>query len=428
MNTQTSSFSYLEPSDIRLSKVRLRHHSAALADIPGAVTKALSPLCDKLRPGMRIAITAGSRGIRNMDIIVRTVAEYVSSRGASPFVIPAMGSHGGATAQGQKELLAGYGITEASVSAPIISSMEVVQIGTTPGEPHIPVFMDKNAWESDGVIVVNRVKPHTDFHGTHESGVVKMMTIGLGKHRQALEMHRHGSAGLRDYIPEVSRVVAASGRILGALGIVEDGYDNTSIVRFAQGMEIFDMDRELLVTARENIPRLPFDDLDLLIVDEIGKNYSGTNLDTNVIGRIAVADETDGKPFCRVIVALDLSEKSHGNALGVGLADVVTERLRSRIDWKATYENVITSGFLKRGFLPVVQETDRDAVRTGIRGLGRAATAHDIRLARIRNTLRLDEIWISDALKAEFSAEDYVGENTTDIPLSFDENGIIMPF
>ena len=428
MSETASGFRKLQPADIRMTKVRLHHRNAPLEDIPEAVRAQLSALKGTLRPGMRIAITAGSRGISNMALIIRSIAEFVRACGAEPFVIPAMGSHGGATAQGQAAVLAGYGITEDYVGAPIVSSMEVVRIGTTEGEPAIPVFMDRNAWESDGVIVVNRVKPHTDFHGVHESGVVKMMTIGLGKHRQALEMHRHGASGLRDYIPRVTKTVIESGKILGALGIVEDGYDHTSRLAFAQGMEIFDMDRRLLEEARENIARLPFEQLDLLIVDEMGKNYSGTSLDTNVIGRLCIRGEQDAAPFCRRIVTLDVSDESHGNALGVGLSDVITARLRDKIDWDVTLENVITSGFLERGFLPIVQDTDLAAIATAIRGIGRAVTADTIRLARIKNTLSLDEIWVSEALKKDFDPADRVSAETTDVPLRFDADGNIGVF
>ncbi len=428
MNESSNGFERLLPTSIRMSKVKLYHEYAPLENVPDAVQNELSILRDVLHPGMRIAITAGSRGISNMALIIRSIADFVRSCGADPFVIPAMGSHGGANAKGQTEVLAGYGITEEYVGCPILSSMEVVLIGTTEGEPAIPVFMDKNAWESNGVIVVNRVKPHTDFHGYHESGVVKMMTIGLGKHRQALEMHRHGASGLRDYIPRVTKVVIQSGKILGALGIVEDGYDNTSQLAFAQGMDIFDMDHRMLEQARKNIAKLPFDQLDLLVVDEMGKNYSGTNLDTNVIGRLCIRGEEDGTPFCRRIVTLDISDESHGNALGVGLSDVVTSRLRDKIDWNATLENVITSGFLERGFLPIVQDTDQKAIATALRGIGRAVAADTIRMVRIKSTLSLDEIWISEALKNDFRPDDYVGAETTNILLSFDETGSIQTF
>lgn len=411
------------PTELKLARVPLPQFHAPLENVAISTLQTLARLQGIVRPGMRIAIAVGSRGISNLSLIVRTTVEFLRAQGAQPFIIPAMGSHGGGTAEGQEAILAGYGITEQNVHAPVRATMEVVQIGYTSGEPSIPVFMDRYAWNADGVLIINRVKPHTDFHGEHESGIVKMLTIGLGKHRQALQMHRYGADGLRDFIPHVSRVVIESGKLLGALGILEDGYDNTSRVSFALPEEIFSLDHELLVHARRSIARLPFDDIDLLIVDCMGKDYSGTGLDTNVIGRTRIRGYTDTAPHCRRIVTLDLSPASHGNALGVGLSDVVTRRLADKIDWHITQENVITSGFLERGFLPVVCETDRTAIAVGLMGIGRPVNPGSVRVVRIRNTLALNEAWVSPALLrelAEAAAEP--------VPLSFDALGCISPF
>lgn len=415
-------------SEIQMSKVKLHHALAPLDDIEAAVTREMQGLEGAITPGMRIAITVGSRGISQIDRIVRCVVDDLRRRGAEPFIIPAMGSHGGATAQGQTEVLHSYGISEETVHAPIRATMEVVQIGVTEGQPEIPVFMDRLAWEADGVLAINRVKPHTDFHGPHESGIVKMLTIGLGKHRQALEMHQYGSEGLRDYIVRVSRQVVKSGKILGALGILEDGYDNTSRIVLARGEDIFLQDAALLEQSRQYIAKLPFDNLDLLIIDCMGKNFSGTGLDTNVIGRMCIRGQADGQPSCRRIVTLDLSPESHGNALGIGLSDVVTKRLLDRVDWNATLQNVLTSGFLERGFTPIVQNTDRDAVAVGLRCLGRKTDAEDVRIVRIPNTLDLEYAWISPALLREWKIA-YPGETYGQLqPLSFDHEGNIMPF
>lgn len=411
------------PTDLKLARITLRQFHAPLEDVEFSTLQALARLKGSIHPDMRIAIAVGSRGISNLALIVRTTVEFLRMQGAQPFIIPAMGSHGGGTAEGQEAVLAGYGITEQNVHAPIRATMEVVQLGHTTGEPSIPVFMDRFAWESDGVLVINRVKPHTDFHGEHESGIVKMLTIGLGKHRQALQMHRYGADGLRDYIPRVSQIVVESGKLLGALGILEDGYDNTACLSFALPEEIFALDSKLLTQARLSIARLPFDDIDLLIVDCMGKDYSGTGLDTNVIGRMRIRDCADNAPHCRRIVTLDLSSASHGNALGVGLSDVVTRRLVDKIDWHITQENVITSGFLERGFLPVVRETDREAIAAGLMSIGRPVNADSVRAVRIRNTLALNEAWVSPALLHELS------ENAAEfIPLSFDASGRICPF
>lgn len=415
-------------SEIRLSKIKLQHTLAPLADVEAAVRQEMQGVREDVRPGMRVAITVGSRGIHQIARIVACAVDELRAMGAEPFIIPAMGSHGGATAQGQTEVLRSYGVDEAHVHAPVCATMEVVQIGETEGEPRIPVFMDRLAWEADGVLAINRVKPHTDFHGPHESGIVKMLTIGLGKHRQALEMHQYGAAGLRDYIVRVSREVVRSGKVLGALGILEDGYDNTSRVVLARGEDIFTKDAELLEQSRQYMAKLPFADLDLLIIDCMGKNYSGTGLDTNVIGRLCIRGQEDGKPFCRRIVTLDLSEESHGNALGIGLSDVVTRRLLDRVDWDATMQNVLTSGFLERGFVPIVQNTDRDAVAVGLRCLGRKATAEDARIVRIANTLDLEYAWVSPALLREWSAVHPGIPCREPEPLRFDREGRIMPF
>lgn len=418
----------MNASQIRLGKVELHHALAPLEDIEGAVARELQGLRDAVHPGMRIAVTVGSRGIQNIALIVRCVVDFLRQCGAEPFIIPAMGSHGGATAQGQTAVLHSYGVTEETVHAPIRATMEVVRIGQTEGEPAIPVFMDRYAWEADGVVAVNRVKPHTDFHGPHESGIVKMLTIGLGKHRQAMEMHQYGAQGLRDYIQRVSREVIRSGKILGALGIVEDGHDNTSRVALARGEDIFTLDAQMLEQARQSMARLPFTDLDLLIIDCMGKNFSGTGLDTNVIGRLCIRGQADGTPNCRRIVTLDLSEESHGNALGIGLSDVVTRRLVDKVDWQATLENVLTSGFLERGFVPIVQNTDREAVNAALRGLGRKVGPDQARIVRIPNTLDLQYAWVSPALLQELAQKDPSAGEAAVQPLTFDEAGRIMPF
>lgn len=411
------------PTELKLARVALTQTCAPLRDVEQSTRTSLAPLRGSIRPGMRVAVAVGSRGISNLALIVRTAVDFLRAQGAEPFIIPAMGSHGGGTAAGQEAVLAGYGITEQTAHAPVRATMEVVSLGFTEGTPRIPVFMDRFAFESDGVLVINRVKPHTDFHGEHESGIVKMLTIGLGKHRQALQMHSYGADGLRDYIPRVSRVVIESGKLLGALGILEDGCDNTSRVAFARPEEIFALDSELLAQARRSIARLPFDDLDLLIVDCMGKDYSGTGLDTNVIGRMRIRGSEDTVPHCRRVVTLDLSPASHGNALGVGLADVVTRRLVDKIDWRVTQENVVTSGFLERGFLPIVCETDQAAVGVGLRGLGRPVDPESVRAVRIRNTLALGEAWVSPALLRELP--DVQAEASA---LTFDSAGNICMF
>jgi len=394
--------------DIRLHDVALHHHSAPLPDVAAKLTREFASIEGLVKPGKRIAITAGSRGIGNMALIIQTLVSEIHKRDAQAFIVPAMGSHGGATAEGQRAVLHAYGITEKSVGAPIVSSMEVDCLGSTEGDPDIPVWMDRAANASDGVIAVNRVKAHTDFHGTHESGIVKMLAVGLGKHQQAAQMHAYGAAGLRDHIPKVSKKVIESGKILAALAILEDGYDNTADLAFATGDDIFSLDSAFLERSRRMMARLPFEEIDVLVVEQIGKDISGTGMDTNVIGRMGIPGQQDAPPHIRRIVALDITPASHGNALGIGLADITTRKLADRIDWSATNQNVITSGFLSRGFLPIVMDTERAAIQLALDTCG-CTNADALRMARIKNTLDLSRAQVSKALLSGLESPRHYG-------------------
>lgn len=410
---------------VNLAKIYL--HNEIVPDIPAKIRDEFQTIVNGLHPGMKIAVTVGSRGISNIKLIVKTVIDCLLEERTNPFIVPAMGSHGGATAEGQRELLAGYGITEETMGVPIRSSMEVVKIEEITEPVFLPVYMDKYAWEADGVLGIGRVKCHTDFHGSHESGIVKMFTIGLGKQAQALAVHAYGSNGLRDYIPLVSRRIIQSGKVLGALAILEDGYDHTADLKFAKPEDIFRIDAEFLVRSKEMIARLPFEEIDVLIVDMMGKEISGTGLDTNVIGRIRIPEQEDGRPLCHKIVVLNLSEASHGNALGVGLADVIPRSLADSIDWNVTNENVITSGFLQRGFLPVVAENDEEAVSIALRTCGKPMDGN-LKVARIQSTLNLEKVYVSDALLDDLMKTgkgEYLGRREM---LSFDKNGKIADF
>ncbi|HYE32204.1 MAG TPA: DUF2088 domain-containing protein [Methylomirabilota bacterium] len=352
-----------------------------------------------------IAIAVGSRGIANLAQIVRQSVRVLSSWGCSPFIVPAMGSHGGATAQGQAELLASYGITEESMGCPVRSSMEVVEIPTSLG---FGVYMDALANAADGVLIINRIKPHTDFHGRYESGLVKMAVIGLGKERQAHQIHCYGTHGLRDLVPQAAHEILSRGKIVAGLAIVENAYDETAIIEAIPAQEIEGREPELLAVAKGNMPRLPVEDLDVLIVDELGKNISGTGMDTNIIGRIRIPTEREPEsPRIRAIMVDSLTPESHGNATGMGLADVVTERLRAAIDWEATYTNIVTSGFADRGKLPVVRRTAREAYEFAVRTCGMVAP-EKLRVVRIKNTLHLGECWVSASVAQELSAREEV--------------------
>lgn len=402
----------------RLARVQQLFDVSQIDDIPGEVQKQLrqSGISDRVRPGMRIAITAGSRGIANIATIIAAAVAELKSRGAEPFIVPAMGSHGGATAEGQREMLAGFGITEDNVGAPIVSSMEVDQIGVTPSG--VKVFIDHEANQADGILVVNRVKAHTAFKAPNESGLVKMMGIGLGKCYGADTYHRHP---LGPTLLEVGRVVVKNAKIIGGLGIVENSRDQTWKLAAALPDDIEELDRNLLVEANQLLPRVPFDELDILVVEEMGKNISGTGMDLNVIGmwrRIG----GEQKPFYKYIIVLDLTEESHGNALGVGMADLTTRRLVDKIDFKAMYTNVITTNFFQTGKIPVTMETDRDAIEVALKTFDPAT----VRMVRIKNTLELEHIWVSESLLPEVRKQPRLAIVDDPKPLAFDETGRLI--
>jgi len=383
-----------------LTLERTRAPEPALADPGGEARAALDRL--DLHPsqlqGKRIAVAVGSRGIASLAGIVRAACQWLLAHGAHPFVFPAMGSHGGATAEGQRQVLAEYGVTPEFLGVEIRSSMDTVKALTTPGG--FPVLMDRHAWESDGVLVINRVKPHTRFAGRIGSGLLKMITIGLGKHRGAVEYHRlanrHGS---QPVIRSVSETVLGSGKILAGLALVENSRHQIAVIRAARPDNVMSLDEELLVLARSFMPRIPFSKLHLLIVDEIGKDVSGAGMDTNVIGR-NLESGTGDAPEIDLIYARDLTEETCGNALGVGLADMVHERLYRKIDYQKMYVNAITSLNPWVARVPMWFSSDREALDFALRLLGSPDPAEQ-RIVSIRNTLSLDRISVSEALASE---------------------------
>ncbi|HRU33256.1 MAG TPA: DUF362 domain-containing protein, partial [bacterium] len=377
----------------------------------------------RIKPGSYIAIAAGSRGIRNIHRIVKATVEVVKEFGGRPFIVPAMGSHGGATAEGQKELLESYGITEEYTGAPIRSSMEVVELPSNGLENK--VYMDKLAYSADGTIVINRIKPHTDFHGDIESGLLKMCVIGLGKHKQAIEIHRFGTYGLKYLIPPTAKRIIEYGNIILGIGIVENAYDETMVISAAKPEDFEREDKRLLDIARGNMPRLPVDKLDLLIVDEMGKDISGAGMDTNIIGRIYIDGETEPeKPKITRIVVTDLTEKAHGNAIGIGLADLTTRRLVNKIDFNATYQNAVTSTFLHRGKIPVIAEDSKTAIEWALMTCG-PIDIPNARIIRIKNTLSLNELYISRSVLEEIKDRIEIIGDFTDI---LDEEGELIKF
>lgn len=394
-----------------------------IPDIEGEVASELARISakDRISPGERVAITVGSRGIANIARIVKAVVSYLKDLGASPFIIPSMGSHGGSTPEGQLEVLAGYGITSESMGVPIIPGTDVVQIGVRAGNK--PVYVDKVAASADKIVVVNRIKAHTDFHGRIESGIIKMLVIGLGNEKGASMIHSEGIAGLRDGIPQAARVILDKLPVAFGIGIIENAYDETSLIRAIPSDQLFVVEPDLLIEAKRRMARLPVEKADLLIVQEMGKDISGSGMDTNIIGRVKIAGEPDlERPVFQMIVVLDLTPGAHGNAIGIGLADFCTKRLADQIDWEAMYVNVITSTFVERGKLPIVCANDRDAIISAL------SVCWDMdpsraRIVYIKNTLKISRIWVSEPLMEELSADYPIEILDSHVRFEFDHQG-----
>ncbi|MGD0803300.1 MAG: lactate racemase domain-containing protein [Candidatus Bathyarchaeia archaeon] len=359
-------------------------------------------LARKISKGQRIAITAGSRGIANIPEILRTVVEEVKAAGGEPFLIPAMGSHGGATPHGQIETLSSLGITEESVCAPIISSMDVDKIGEIKGTP---VYLDRNALAADGIIVVGRIKPHTDFKGEIESGLMKMMAIGLGKQKGAEMIHHNLYEGYHTLLPAAARLIMKKAPIIMGLAILENARHETAKVVVLDPDEFEAAELKLLEEAKNLLARLPFQEIDVLVVEEIGKNISGVGMDTNVTGRFWMQGESDLRaPKIDKIVVLDLSDETHGNAIGIGLADLTTRRVFDKIDYPSTYVNCLTQGTCATGKIPIWLPNDRDAIDTALRVCG-PIDRERARVIIVKNTQEMEYLWISESL-AEVVSED----------------------
>ncbi len=406
---------------------RLRQHFSIeqLEDVFEEISKGFAEHGDRIKPGAKIGIAVGSRGIYQLPNLVKAVVNEVKKRDAIPHIIPAMGSHGGATAEGQQEYLKGYGITEETVGAPVLSNMEVQQLGTV--EPDgMPVYFDKVALSMDGLIMLNRVKAHTDFHDITESGLLKQMAIGFGNHTGAMAIHEYGIYGLAKLIPKAAEIIMEKAPILMGVAVLENAEDTTAKIEVLPKEKIADREKELIIEAKSLMPSLPFGMADVLVVQELGKDISGVGMDSNITGRILVRGEDDSVgPSIYRIVCLDLTEESHHNGLGIGLADVITRRLFNKVDLETTYANVITSGFLERGFIPIIQENDKLSILTALSCCNRKVTMADAKVAFIKNTLDVKELLVSEALLKETKEKEYVevlGEET----LLYDDNDDLL--
>ena len=411
--------------------VRIKQHIEApvVEDIPAAVRGELDEIeaSSLVKRGDRIAITGGSRGVANIDIVIKATVDYLKELGAKPFVVPAMGSHGGATAEGQRDVLAHYGITEQTVGAPIEATMDTVEIGKT--ADGLPVFLDRNAAEADGIVPLNRIKAHTDFKGSIESGLMKMMAIGLGKQRGANMYHRaFFQYGFEHVIRTVSSLMMDTGRVVFGLGLVENAHEHTAKVAAMRPNELIRRERELLVEAKSLMGRLPFDTLDLLVIDWMGKNISGTGMDTNIIGRMMQNFEPEPeKPAILRIFVRDLTEESSGNATGVGLADFTTNRLVEKVDRHATYMNGITGLGPQKSKIPFYYDTDKEAIEVALNTIG-LTPPEEAKVARVESTLTLATLDISEAFieDAKLRSDlEIVGEVKS---FEFDASGNLAPF
>jgi hypothetical protein len=408
-----------------LYHVRQTAPQPTVADVAGEVRQQWlqSPIAKRIKSGDRIAIGCGSRGIRQIDLIVKTTVKAFQEMGAKPFVVAAMGSHGGADSKGQRELLASYHIDEEHLGVPVKTDMDSQQIGVNSwGDP---VWWDRNALAADGVVTVSRIKPHTDYRGNYESGIVKMSVIGLGKREGASQHHRWGWKGLQQMMVESVKVILEKTKFLGGLAILENANEETAELRVVDRDSLLESEPQLLKKSRNLMGKIPFDELDVLVIGEIGKNYSGAGIDPNVVGRLLIetAPEMEtNKPKITRMCCLDLSPESHGNGTGVGIADLTTERLLKSIDPVPFRMNNFTARFLWRSKLPFAFPTDRECIEKSIETCWQPFPER-LQLAIIPNTLEVAELWVSKVLADAARTMPHLKVSQESRPMPFDGNG-----
>ncbi|HRY55437.1 MAG TPA: lactate racemase domain-containing protein [Spirochaetia bacterium] len=405
----------------RMAPVRQSFPDGRLPDLAGAVAAELArpEIAATVRPGMRIAVAVGSRGIDRLPLVIGELVRGLRRAGAEPFVFPAMGSHGGATAEGQLGLLAALGVTEESVGAPVRSSMETLVVGRAPRGQEVHV--DRLAAEADGIVAVGRVKPHTAFRGPYESGIMKMLAIGMGKRRGAEICHAEGFGRMAENVAAFGRVVLERTKLLFGLALVENAYDAACLVEALPRGRIEEREPELLALAKSRMPRILLPEFDLLVVDRIGKNFSGDGADPNVTGTYCTPYASGGPRFERYAI-LDLSDETHGNCLGVGMADFTTERLFAKADFGACYTNALTSRVVMHAKLPVVLPSDRLALQAALYSCVGADPAAP-RVVRIPDTSHLGLISVSEALLPEVARSPGMEAAGMPAELEFDESG-----
>ncbi|MBU5434014.1 lactate racemase domain-containing protein [Pseudoflavonifractor sp. MSJ-37] len=395
-------------------------------DLPGVVHAQLERenVRKNIKPGMSIAVTCGSRGIANIAIIVRAIVDFVKECGAEPFVFPAMGSHGGATPEGQLEVLESYGVTEETMGCPLRATMETVQLGTT--VEGSPVFIDKYAHEADGVILCGRIKAHTSFRGPYESGLLKMSVIGMGKQHGAESVHESGFQNMGRVMPQFARVIFDHTNIVAGVGIIENAYDQTYKIAALDAKEIWEQEPELLKEANSKMGRLWIEKADVLVVDKLGKNISGDGMDPNVSGTFGSPgrqrNEVPGPIDAQRCVVLDLTDESHGNFNGIGVADVTTKRLIDKAVPDVTYPNAMTSTLVNMVKMPIFGHSDERAIQLAVRVCNGIDKDH-AKIVRIKNTMEIRDIWVSEALIDEVKANPNLELMGEPEPWGFDENG-----
>ncbi len=408
----------------KMVKLRQSFPASRVADVAVALRRELRQpgILDQIKPAMTVAIAVGSRGVADLPLLVRVTVEELIKRGARPFIVPAMGSHGGATPAGQIDVLAHLGVTEDTAGCPIRSSMEVVEIGQL--DNGLPVYVDKHAYGADGIVVINRIKPHTAFRGPSESGLIKMLTIGLGKQKGAESCHAYSFQYMAEHIIAMAEISLAKLPVLFGIGTVENAYDQVSRVIAVAAADMLEMDKALLIEAKANMPRLLFNQIDVLIIDQIGKNISGDGMDPNITGRYPTPYASGG-PEINKMVVLDLTKETHGNANGMGTADFATRKLLDKVNFPMTYANGLTSTVVGPTHLPTILDNDRDAILAAIKTCN-ARNLTKASVIRIKDTLHLGEIWISEAMMEEArstAGATLVGQA---VAMEFDEQGNLL--
>ncbi|MBP2638388.1 MAG: hypothetical protein H6Q72_4295 [Firmicutes bacterium] len=389
-------------------RIRQRFEATELTDVAGELQQQIrrTEISARVKENMRIAVSVGSRGIAELPLIVKTVVAELKRLGACPFIVPAMGSHGGATAAGQIEVLANLGITQDTAGCPIVSSMETVELGSIANG--LPVLIDKNAYEADGIVVINRIKAQ--------------ITIGLGKQKGADSCHAFGFGKMPEHIVEMTNIKLKKANFLFGVGTVENAYDKVSRIVVVEPKDIIETDKKLLLEAKRNLPRILFEPIEVLIVDQIGKEFSGGGMDCHIVGRASTTFVTPATRSPVKMAVLDITDNSHGNACGMGLADVTTRRLFNKIDFEITYPNIITSTATNSGRIPLIMESDRLAIQCAVKTCN-VPDWNKLRMVRIPNSLRLEEIYISEAMLPEAAEQKAVLVLTEPAEFVFDSAG-----